>query len=244
VRWIEEFQAWGLVVKYRKGSVVTVPDALSRRPDYLRLYVMQGLAPQEEYVSYMEEYLKNGTLPKNEYDQMIELEAPHFVLTDGRLMRWISKGVITPEGAFTPGVSTPYLEWEFRGDLIQRMHNEYGHLSLHGMKDLVVRRGWWPKMDQDIRKFVESCANCQIAQRPRSTQEREYAQLPTPRTIQPFQRWGIDLIGRLPRSKDGNEYIITAIDYATGWPIAKAIKRATEDEIADFIFHEKYYHGD
>jgi hypothetical protein len=110
------------------------------------------------------------------------------------------------------------------------------------MKDLVVRRGWWPKMNQDIRKFVESCANCQIAQRQRPTQEREYAQLPTPRTIQPFQRWGIDLIGRLPRSKDGNEYIITAIDYATGWPIAKAIKRATEDEIADFIFHEIYMH--
>jgi hypothetical protein len=46
----------------------------------------------------------------------------------------------------------------------------------------------------------------------------------------------------LPKSKDGNEYIITAIDYATGWPIAKAIKRATEDEIADFIFHEIYMH--
>jgi hypothetical protein len=97
-------------------------------------------------------------------------------------------------------------------------------------------------MDQDIRKFVESYANCQIAQRQRSTQEREYAQLPTPRTIQPFQRWDIDLIGRLPKSKDGNEYIITAIDYATGWPIAKAIKRATEDEIADFIFHEIHMH--
>ena len=61
---------------------------------------------------------------------MITLEAPHFVLSEGRLMRMISEGVLTP-----------YLEWEFRGDLIQRMHNEYGHLSLHGTKDLVARRG-------------------------------------------------------------------------------------------------------
>jgi hypothetical protein len=130
VRWIEEFQAWDLAIKYRKGSEATVPDALNRRSDYLRLYMMQGLAPHEEYVSNMEEYKKNGILPKNEYDQMIELEAPHFVLMDGRLMRQISKGVYSP-----------YLEWEFREDLIQRMHNEHGHLSLHGMKDLVVRRG-------------------------------------------------------------------------------------------------------
>jgi hypothetical protein len=46
----------------------------------------------------------------------------------------------------------------------------------------------------------------------------------------------------MPKSKDGNECIITMIDYSTGWPIAKAIKRAMEDQIADFIFHEIYMH--
>jgi len=181
-------------------------------------------------------------LPKNEYDKMIKLKALHFVLTDGRLMRLISKGVITPERAFTPRISTPYLKWEFRGDLIQRMHNEYEHLSLHGMKDLVMRRGWWPKMDHDIQEFRASCANCQVAQRSRKSQECEYVQLPTPRFVEPFQRWGIDLIGILPKTKDGNRWILTAIDYATGWPLAKALPEATEDAIADFIFHEIYMH--
>ena len=57
--------------------------------------------------------------------------------------------------------------------------------------------------------------------------------------IQPFQRWGIDLIGRLPKTNDGNRWIITAIDYATGWPIAKAILKA-EEAIAEFIHDEIY----
>ena len=35
VRWIDEFQAWKLNIRYRKGSEATIPDALSRRPDYL-----------------------------------------------------------------------------------------------------------------------------------------------------------------------------------------------------------------
>jgi hypothetical protein len=105
------------------------------------------------------------------------------------------------------------------------------------MRDLVRTRAWWSKLDQDIQEFVKSCPNCQIAQRQRSGQEREYGQLPTSRYIEPFQRWGIDLIGRLPRTKEGNCWIITAIDYATGWPIAKAVKDATKETIAEFIFH-------
>ena len=81
-------------------------------------------------------------------------------------------------------------------------------------------------------------------QRQWSTQEPEYAQLLTSRIIQSFQRWNIDLIDKLPKSKDDNEYIITAIDYATSWSIAKIIKRIIENEITNFIFHEIYMHYD
>ena len=227
-RWIAEFQEWKLKIKYRRGSEAIVPDALSRRPDYM-LNVMRGLAPHEEYVQFMEEYLLKGTLPQNEFAELVRLEGPHFLIQEGRLVRRIAEGV-----------TTPYLEWEFRGDFIQRMHEEYGHLSQRGMRDLVRTHAWWPKLDQDVQEFVKSCPNCQIAQRQRPGQDREYAQLPTPRNIEPFQRWGIDLIGRLPKTKDGNRWILTAIDYATGWPIAKAIPNATEETIAEFIFQEIY----
>jgi hypothetical protein len=32
------------------------------------------------------------------------------------------------------------------------------------------------------------------------------------------------------------------VDYATGWPLAKAVPEATEDVIAGFLFHEIYMH--
>ena len=34
-RWIDEFQGYSLEIRYRLGVKATVPDALSRRPDYL-----------------------------------------------------------------------------------------------------------------------------------------------------------------------------------------------------------------
>src|SRR5579859_1649708 len=109
----------------------------------------------------MGEYLTNGTLPKNEFDELIRTEATNFVLdSDGRVCRKLQDNI-----------TASYLEWLFRGDFIQRMHNEYGHLSYRGLMNLIERWAWWPTMAKDIQAFIQSCPNCQIAQRQRPTQE-------------------------------------------------------------------------
>lgn len=169
--------------------------------------------------------MKKGSLPQNEFDELIKLEVPHFAVDEqGKFVRRIKDGI-----------TAPYIEWEFRGDLIQRLHDEYGHLSAEGMKNLLENRGWWPKIDRDIYEYRASCANYQIAQRARMGQECEYAQLPTPRFIEPFQRWGIDLIGILPKTKNRDRWILTAIEYAMGWPIAKPLPEATEDIVEKYL---------
>jgi len=61
-------------------------------------------------------------------------------------------------------------------------------------------------------------------------------------TLNRFQRRGIELIEILPTTAKGNHWILTVVDYATGWPIVKAPLKATEDAIADFIFQEIYIH--
>jgi transposase InsO family protein len=231
VRWIDEFQTYKLDIRYRPGVKATVPDALSRRPDYLTAIMERERDNVVEYVEHMEKYLMDKTLPGDEFDELIKIEAKNFILNDGRLYRKVRDGI-----------TAPYLEWLFRGDFIQQMHNEYGHLSHRGMTNLLESRAWWPSMTRDIRAFIQSCPNCQIAQRQRPDQEREYTQLPTGRFIEPFQQWGIDLIGILPTTTEGKRWILTAVDYATGWPIAKALVNATEDAIAEFIFQEIYMH--
>ena len=97
-------------------------------------------------------------------------------------------------------------------------------------------------MNKDLAQFIAACPNCQVHQHQKKSQEREYAKMIADPLIQPFQRWGLDLIGRLPTTMNGNRWIITAIDYATGWPIAKAIPATTEDAIAEFIYNEIYMH--
>jgi RNase H-like domain found in reverse transcriptase/Reverse transcriptase (RNA-dependent DNA polymerase)/Integrase zinc binding domain len=231
-RWVDEFQQYNLIIKYRPGSQAIVPDAISRRPDYLNTMAIRSA---EENVLYIRQFLQNNrSFPDDasEADRVkIIQEEEKFALEDGVLFRKVCEGV-----------KAPYIDFQFRGDLMQKMHDQYGHLSYGSLVNVFKSRAWWPSMEKDLRQFVASCPNCQIHQRQSVSQEREYGRLVADPSIQPFQRWGIDLIGRLPETTSGNRWIITAIDYATGWPIAKAIPKATEDAVAEFIFNEIYMH--
>jgi len=53
-----------------------------------------------------------------------------------------------------------------------------------------------------------------------------------------FQRIGIDIVGLLTIMKKGNRYIVTAMNYFTKWPIAKAIKEAIAKTVSKFIYEK------
>src|SRR4030095_12380042 len=67
-RWVDEFQQYNLIIKYRPGSQAIVPDAISRRPDFS---VMDGsvnfnalrLQYLEDYVPYVRQFLQEHAFP-------------------------------------------------------------------------------------------------------------------------------------------------------------------------------------
>ena len=232
-RWVEEFQSYNLHIRYRPGKLATVPDALSRRPDYLNAITLG----KEEYIPLIQTFLEEHTLPQDpELKKLVMQDAGKFQLEDGEFKEKILHRKIRD------GVTAPYIEFPFRGDTMQSFHTQYGHLGIQSLSNIFESRAWWPTIEKDLKAFIAACPNCQVHQPHRRGVEREYAHIVSDKLVQPFQRWGIDLIGVLPKTRDGNRWIITAIDYATGWPIAKAVPKATEDAIAEFIFDEIYMH--
>ena len=60
----------------------------------------------------------------------------------------------------------------------------------------------------------------------------------------PFEKMGIDLLGPLPKTKDGNKYIIVAVDYFTKWAVTKALPKATTIHVVKFFVNEIFLqHG-
>ncbi|KAH6601591.1 hypothetical protein BASA50_001449 [Batrachochytrium salamandrivorans] len=124
--------------------------------------------------------------------------------------------------------------WQ-RKQVYKRFHDGLGHLKYDSIYDLVSRRHWWPTLKQDLKDYLRRCPRCQLDQSSNST----YAATPirpVPSVAIPFERWGLDFIQDLPETKSGNRHIITAIDYASRWVVAKAVPNRDAVTVASFLY--------
>ena len=119
--------------------------------------------------------------------------------------------------------------------VLYMFHNDptAAHASTDKIMGKIRGRYYWPQMYEDIRQYVQSCDSCQR----RGKWKREEPLHPIP-VGEPFHQIGIDYVGPLPRSTNGNRYIIVAMDYLTKWPEARATKEATADETVKFIYED------
>ena len=232
-RWIDEFGEYDLDLRYRKGSLQVVPDALSRRPDLLgegpcnqaQLLVITD-DQEDEWAEEMKQYLLTHEPPPEWCRHSIYEEAQHFTVGD-ELLR-----------IEDDGIHSPYIPINRRVDLLDALHGDYGHLGYPNIQGIVRGRGWWKSLVRDLKKFVAYCPQCQVAQRSKPGLERELPFTLTSDSMQIFDRWAIDLIGPLTKTPNGNQWIVTAIDYLTGWPVAKALPDAKAETIAKFVHDE------
>lgn len=125
----------------------------------------------------------------------------------------------------------PYVE---RADLLLRLHEEMGRHGQAGTYALVEAHMWWPSLHMDVYAIVCECRACQLIKRGTPG----VAPLHPIPPAHPFERWGLDFISQLPKTKQGNCWIIAAIDYGTSWPIAHAMKEATAKNVALFLYEE------
>ncbi|XP_063601110.1 uncharacterized protein LOC134777201 [Penaeus indicus] len=109
-----------------------------------------------------------------------------------------------------------------------------GHFS-HRKTEIKVREQfYWPGMGADIKDYCRSCEKCQ---RMSSKGRIKPAPLqPIPIVTEPFSRVAIDIVGPLtPASSQGHKYILTLIDFATGFPDALPLKDIDSVSVAEAL---------
>src|SRR3954452_8157799 len=112
--------------------------------------------------------------------------------------------------------------------IVYIFHNDplSAHASTERMMNKMKTRYYWPQMFEDIRTYVKSCDTCQR----RGKFKRVKPLHPIP-VGELFYRVGIDYVGPLLKTKEGNRYIIVAMDYLTKWPEAKPTKRLQQHQL-------------
>src|SRR3954454_16636756 len=119
--------------------------------------------------------------------------------------------------------------------LLYMAHNDPlgGHLSTDSVFDKIRTQYYWPQMYESIREYVQKCDSCQRRGKYKRTEPLHPIDAGNP-----FYRIGIDIVGPLPVTERKNRYIVTAMDYMTKWPKARALSEATAEQVANFIYED------
>jgi len=250
-------QLWSLIlqrafpeIKYSPGETMVLADALSRcdevenPEEYLAgqahplpakptqhfinsLNVVQQNfcheQRQDQNLREIIDFIHHGVLPNDKQRRLrIQQQSPSYHMNNNLLYKGSKLVVPRP----------------LREKLLIEAHDSPlgGHLS--ESKTLSkLQPYYWKGMTRDARRHISACKSCggfkdKIGQsKPRLVQQ-------VPEPYEPFSEINIDMITNLPKTKSGNQHILTLTDKMSRWVEAYPLPDLTAASVANTILQE------
>lgn len=222
-RWCLRLSQFTFDVQHRPGTQNVVPDALSRQVSFLQT---QSLIPDEWYLQTIEKILDS---PDDYPDFRVEGQAlykylPSPLPNESNLSDW--KLVVPTDN---------------REPILQQMHDDptAAHLGTAKTMARILEFYYWPKLRQSVSRYVKNCKICasqkcdNLARPGFMGKEKEVSF--------PFQALSMDLLGPLPKSKRGNQYVFVVTDHFTKFVLMKPLRKATAASIITFLREHVFF---
>jgi hypothetical protein len=135
---------------------------------------------------------------------------------------------------YVPASERAKLIWE---DHYSRMA---GHFCMEKYVVVLQIHVYWPKIRQDVSKYIRSCTACVIA-KPTIKKQGLYTPLPTPE--RPWESISMDYMSSLPSTKKVNDCIFLVVDRFSKITILTSYKKSiTGEDIAKIFFERVWVH--
>eukprot|EP00253_Pinus_taeda_P007765 PITA_07765 len=228
----QAFAVFKVVKHYRPFLLKTHTDVIVPFPAVRQLLIQKELSEKgqigSERFKNMIFYLKNGYAPANlsyKSKRAIRLKAKGFTIIDDVLFKKNYDSILLR-----------CLEKPEAQKVLQELHDGRvgGHFGADTTAHKIIHAGYyWPNLFRDAHEYVRKCLNFQTS----SGRQRKPAFPLQPINIeQPFEQWGLDIIGEInPPSSKQRKYILTATDYFTKWVEAISLKTSNSEAIIEFI---------
>jgi hypothetical protein len=121
---------------------------------------------------------------------------------------------------------------KYRNDIMVLAHEfpTGGHMGVNKTHKRILQYFYWPQIRKDVSKYCRTCHTCQLVGKP--NQGIKKAPLyPIPAFDQPFARLIIDCVGPLPRTRSGNNYLLTMMCSSTRFPEAVPLRKINSQSI-------------
>jgi hypothetical protein len=97
-----------------------------------------------------------------------------------------------------------------RGPLVRDVHERAGHFGMRKTQSLLRPHYWWVRLSADGAREVRPCAACDRVKASFNAKHPTLQPLPIKGL---FYRWGLDFAGPLPKSCQGNQYVLVMVEH-------------------------------
>jgi transposase InsO family protein len=224
-RWILRLQGFDFEVIHRKGKEHVVPDTLSRIPDEkLELCLLDSNSSCDEW------YLN---LSKKICDNPEKY--PEFRVEDNKIYKFCKSPNDFGDKDFLWKVVVPA---SLRTDIMQKAHEECGHLGVFKTSNRIRQRYYWPKLQEDVQAHIRNCDACKSSKDLRTTQRPPMGQQKI--ATRPWQIISMDFVGKFPRSTQQNTQLLVIYDWFSKYVIVKPMRAAQSQKLCDFLEYDVF----
>ena len=124
-----------------------------------------------------------------------------------------------------------------RDTVLQQSHDNVtsGHFGISKTLTKVKQRFYCIGYRNDVKTW---CKQCDLCNSRKGLKRREKAPLQIYQVGSPMERIAVDVLGPLPKTRNGNKYLLICMDYFTKWPKGNPIANQETDTIAKVLVEE------
>ena len=216
-RWILNLQEYNFKITHRSGKSNAKADLLTRRADYpkgendnrdvilLKEEIFRNIEIRLDKTSYelLEVRDQASKIHKRFYDKQvlegIKNKDPDFKWNKGiRMWTWKERKYIPIDAKLRERI----IMWDHLDPMAR-------HPGVAKTLELITREYWWPRMKEDIEKYIKACHECQINKPDRRAKAAPLQ--PNEIPSEPWEIISIDLIGPMVPSK-GKDMILVVVN--------------------------------
>lgn len=220
-RWAIRLQQYDYTIIHRKGKENVVPDALSRTvPVIDSVDISQCHSSDPWYAKLL------GKVSRSPH------RFPSWRILEGKLFK-----NVTPR---FPALSAPSDYWRevvprpYRKPLIKNIHESLLHVGVFKTYNKLTEGYYWPNMRYDVASYIRRCTICH-AIKPDQSKPPGFMLSKQLSISRPFELMSADLVGPLPRSRSGNQYIFVVADCFSKFPLLFPLRTATTTSIVKIL---------
>ena len=242
-RWSLQLQEYSFDIKHTSGSSNCVANCLSRypiqQPDDIVEEQLELMHGPSHIVNTVGTTSFDSTLIRNEQYNDIIIKRIYENLSNGKQhSSYVLEDGLVCKIVYRTGrhiLKLPYIPASMINQLLQAYHDSptSGHLGINKTWNKIRDRYFWPEMFKRIKEYVLSCTKCKQFKIDRTKSKGKLQPIEPPTGI--LDLMGLDFVGPVPQSTNGNKYILMCTDYLSRYAITQATTNCTSETAARFI---------